>query len=197
MVRRSPWRCAATRPDAVIHQLTDLAAMREPGRLDDALHRNAELRKTGTANLVTAARGAGVERMVAQSIGWIYRAGTEPHDEDAPLDVGAAGTLGVSVAGVVALEHAVLATPGLRGCVLRYGQLYGPGTGNADARSVELPLHVEAAAWGGGAGAREGGGRRLQRRRGQRLRAHRQGPARARLERFAARLSAALQRTNP
>jgi hypothetical protein len=31
--------------------------------------------------------------------------------------------------------------------VLRYGQLYGPGTGNVDARSVELPLHVEAAAW--------------------------------------------------
>ena len=137
----------AAKPDAVIHQLTDLATMREPGRLDDALRRNAELRETGTANLVAAARAAGVERMVAQSIGWIYRAGAEPHDEDAPLDVGAAGIAGVSVAGVVALEHAVLATPGLRGCVLRYGRLYGPGTGNDDARSVELPVHVEAAAW--------------------------------------------------
>jgi nucleoside-diphosphate-sugar epimerase len=137
----------AVKPDAVLHQLTDLATMREPGKLEQALTRNAELRKTGTANLVAAALSSGVERMVAQSIGWVYQTGEEPHQEEDPLDLGAHGIRGVTVDGVAALEHAVLETPGVQGCVLRYGQIYGPGTGNGDARGLELPVHVEAAAW--------------------------------------------------
>ena len=138
---------AATRPDAVMHQLTDLAMLREPGRLDAALARNAEVRKTGTANLVAAAQAAGVARVVAQSIAWAYRADPEPHTEETPLDLDATGARAITVAGVAALEHLVLDTPGLHGCVLRYGRLYGPGTGNADSRGIDLPLHVEAAAW--------------------------------------------------
>ncbi|HET6598890.1 MAG TPA: NAD-dependent epimerase/dehydratase family protein, partial [Burkholderiaceae bacterium] len=137
----------AVKPDAVIHQLTDLATMREPGRLDDALRRNAEIRTIGTANLVKAAVSAGVERMVAQSLGWAYRPGTEPHAEQTPLDLHAAGARGITVAGVAALEHWVLDTPGLHGSVLRYGQIYGPGTGNDSASGNAWPLHVEAAAW--------------------------------------------------
>lgn len=137
----------ATKPDAVLHQLTDLATMRQPGMRQEALERNAELRKTGTANLVAAARSAGVERMVAQSIGWVYRSGEEPHDEQAPLDIRAPGVLGITVQGVAALEHSVLDTAGLQGCILRYGRIYGPRTGNDDASSLEVPLHVEAAAW--------------------------------------------------
>ena len=34
----------------------------------------------------------------------------------------------MTIAGVVALEDAVLNTPGIDGIVLRYGRLYGPGT---------------------------------------------------------------------
>jgi nucleoside-diphosphate-sugar epimerase len=135
----------AIKPEAVVHQLTDLALLRDPARRDEALERNARLRKIGTANLVSAALAAGVERIVAQSIAWIYRPGPEPYLEEAPLDVHAAGLLGVSVEGVTALEEAVLATPGIRGCVLRYGRLYGPGTGTDTAG--EVPLHVQAAAW--------------------------------------------------
>jgi nucleoside-diphosphate-sugar epimerase len=137
----------AARPDAVIHQLTDLATMREPGMLERALARNAEIRRTGTANLVTAALSAGVERMVAQSLGWLYRPGDEPHDERSPLDLGAAGVRGISANGVAALERSILDTPGLHGCVLRYGQVYGPGTGSDTTAGNTLPLHVEAAAW--------------------------------------------------
>ena len=136
----------AIRPDAVIHQLTDLALLRDPGKLQEAFERNTRLRKAGTANLVAAMLAAGVEHIVAQSIAWFYRPGAEPYREDAPLDVHAAGSLGVSVDGVVALERSVLETTGIRGCVLRYGQLYGPGTGSDDV-AAEVPLHVEAAAW--------------------------------------------------
>jgi hypothetical protein len=73
--------------------------------------------------------------------------GGEPHAEDAPLDVDAAGLRAESVAGVAALEHSVLATPGLRGCVLRYGHIHGPGTGSDDAGGEAVSVHVEAAAW--------------------------------------------------
>ncbi len=137
----------AAKPDVVVHQLTDLATMREPGRLQESLERKAGMRKRGTGNLVHAALSAGVERMVAQSLGWVYRPGNEPHDERAPLDLGASGVRGITVDGVAALEHAVLDTPGLNGCVLRYGQIYGPGTGEDSASGDKPPLHVEAAAW--------------------------------------------------
>jgi nucleoside-diphosphate-sugar epimerase len=137
----------AIEPDAIIHQLTDLPHGLEPSQMDEAVRRNARLRQVGTTNLVDAALSAGAERFVAQSIAWAYKPGGEPHAEDAALDVDAAGLRGISVAGVVALEHAVLATPGLRGCVLRYGHIHGPGTGSGDVGSEEISLHVEAAAW--------------------------------------------------
>jgi nucleoside-diphosphate-sugar epimerase len=43
------------KPEIVIHQLTDLAGLLEPGRRDEVLTRNARLRIEGTANLVAAA----------------------------------------------------------------------------------------------------------------------------------------------
>jgi nucleoside-diphosphate-sugar epimerase len=140
-------RVKAIQPEAVIHQLTDLALLHDPSRLQEAFERNARLRQTGTANLVAAMVAAGVGHIIAQSIAWFYRPGPEPFREEAPLDVHATGPLGVSIEGVVALERSVLETPGVRGCVLRYGQLYGPGTGSDGSGGVEVPLHVEAAGW--------------------------------------------------
>lgn len=137
----------ATKPDAVLHQLTDLALLATPGRREESLTRNAHLRKLGTAHLAAAAVSAGVGCFVAQSIAWMYRPGGEPHDEGDPLDLLAPGIRGVTVEGVAALEDAVLRTPGLRGCVLRYGQLYGPGTLGDHAGTELPPVHVEAAAW--------------------------------------------------
>ena len=139
-------RMKAIKPEAAIHQLTDLALLHDPGKLREALERNTRLRQAGTMNLVAAMLAAGVEHIVAQSIAWFYRPGPEPYREEAPLDVYASGLLGVSVEGVVALERSVLQTPGIRGCVLRYGQLYGPRTGSDDV-AAKVPLHVEAAAW--------------------------------------------------
>jgi nucleoside-diphosphate-sugar epimerase len=137
---------AAARPQIVIHQLTDLSLIGDASRRDEALARNARIRREGTRNLVNAAIAAGARRLVAQSIAWVYAPGTRPYSEEHPLDVKAEGISGVSVGGVVALEAAVLQSPPLAGVVLRYGQLYGPRTGR-DLASGLSPVHVDAAAY--------------------------------------------------
>ncbi|GLS18153.1 dTDP-glucose 4,6-dehydratase [Labrys miyagiensis] len=134
---------AAARPEIVIHQLTDLPAGVDPARMAEFAVRNARLRREGTANLVKAAIAAGARRLVAQSIAWAYAPGPLPRREDDPLDRNAEGLRAVSVGGVIALEEAVLAAP-LEGIVLRYGRLYGPGTGVETAAAPAV--HVEAAA---------------------------------------------------
>lgn len=106
------------RPDVVIHQLTDLT-----GGSSEA---NAALRIEGTRNLVDAALAAGVRRVVAQSIAWVYAPGAEPADETVPLDTGAPPPRATTVAGVAALEAAVREAP--EWVLLRYGALYGRGT---------------------------------------------------------------------
>ncbi|PBC21671.1 NAD-dependent epimerase/dehydratase family protein [Mesorhizobium sp. WSM4307] len=135
----------AAQPDIVVHQLTDLPPGLDPSRMGEAVVRNARIRDEGTRNLVAVALASGVRRMVAQSIAWAYAPGSEPHGEADPLDGGASGNRGISVSGVIALEKAVLNAP-FAGVVLRYGQLYGPGTGT-DTAAGASPLHVDAAAY--------------------------------------------------
>ncbi len=129
--------------DVVVHQLTDLAGLADPGRLPEALARNARIRREGTRNLVDAALAARVPRLVAQSIAWVYAPGPQPHGESDPLLDGAAG---VTAAGVHALEDAVLHEAALTGIVLRYGKLYGPGTNKDRPVDDDLSVHVDAAA---------------------------------------------------
>jgi nucleoside-diphosphate-sugar epimerase len=135
----------AVRPDVVVHQLTDLPPNLDPARMAEGVARNARIRAEGTANLVAATLGAGCGRMVAQSIAWAYAPGDAPRRESDPLDLAADGLRATTVAGVAALEAAVLRTPGLVGAVLRYGRLYGPGTG-ADEPAHPVCVHVDAAA---------------------------------------------------
>jgi len=108
---------AAFRPDVVFHQLTDL-----PDREDEIAaygDRNSRIRTEGTRNLIAA---AGTARVIAQSISWELpenRATTAEH------------------------ERAVLQAGGV---VIRYGQLYGPGT-YFEAGPPEPPrIHVDDAA---------------------------------------------------
>lgn len=133
-------------PHSVIHQLTDLPFGLDPARMAQAITANARIRDEGTRNLAAAAIAAGSSRIIAQSIAWAYRPGMTPYDESCALDTDAQGPRGTSVRGIVALEHHVLKTVPLTGTVLRYGQIYGPGTG-ADAPAGSSPLHVEAAAY--------------------------------------------------
>jgi nucleoside-diphosphate-sugar epimerase len=132
-------------PAVVIHQLTDLALIHDPSRRVEALTRKARLRTEGTQHLVAAALAAGARRMIAQSIAWVYAPGPEPHSEEDPLNLGAAGTAAITIRGVVALEQSVLTAPSLEGLVLRYGWLYGPGTGT-EVAAGSPSLHVDAAA---------------------------------------------------
>ena len=133
------------RPDVVIHQLTDLPPGLDPARMAEATVRNARIRTEGTRNLAAAAVAAGARRMIAQSIAWAYAPGREPHVEDDALDLASAEPRATSIREIVALEDATLKTPPLEGVVLRYGQLYGPGTG-FDRPYGSAPLHVDAAA---------------------------------------------------
>jgi nucleoside-diphosphate-sugar epimerase len=119
-------------PEVVIHQLTDLALVQDPAKRSGALVRNARIRDEGTRNLVAAAREAGARRLVAQSIAWAYSPGPRPLREGQPLDRNAEGDRRVSVRGVASLEGQVLGALPMEGMVLRYGRLYGPGSG-ADA----------------------------------------------------------------
>jgi len=136
---------AAAAPDVVIHQLTDLPKDLDPGQMSEALVRNARIRDEGTRNLVGAAIAAGARRFIAQSIVWMYAPGGEPHTESDPLDIGAQGERSITLRGVLALERLTLESPPLRGVVLRYGRLYGPGTHSSRASDF-APLHVDAAA---------------------------------------------------
>ena len=136
----------AARPEVVIHQLTDLPKNLEPSLMARAISRNARIRSEGTRNLVGAAIAAGARRLVAQSIGWAYAPGPEPHAESDPLDIDAEGDRGITLRGVSALEELVLGSPPLEGIVLRYGRLYGPGTHSA-VPSASAPVHVDAAAY--------------------------------------------------
>lgn len=105
-------------PDVVIHQLTDLSTRDWAG--------NARLRTEGTPNLVEAAKAAGVQRMIAQSIAWMSVPGAGPATEADPLDVDAPEARSRGAKAVQALENAVAQMP--VGVILRYGLLYGPAT---------------------------------------------------------------------
>jgi nucleoside-diphosphate-sugar epimerase len=103
------------------------------------------VRIEGTRNLVDAALGAGVRRLVAQSIAFVYAPGREPHDESDPLNSPAEEPWRTTMEGVVTLERLATTTSGLDGLVLRYGMFYGPGTGFETAPGKPA-VQVDAAA---------------------------------------------------
>jgi nucleoside-diphosphate-sugar epimerase len=135
----------AAKPEVVIHQLTDLPDVSDPAQMAAVREKNSQLRIEGTRNLMAAAIAAGVRRVVAQSIAFIYAPGPKPYRESDPLDSSEAQR--VTITGVIALEDAVLNTPGIDGVVLRYGRLYGPGTwfdkpGSAGALTTDAAAHA-------------------------------------------------------
>jgi nucleoside-diphosphate-sugar epimerase len=135
----------AARPEAVIHQLTDLPSPPGTPGYEDALKRNARLRVEGTRNLIAAAAAARAKRLVAQSIAFVYAPGDGPRQETDPLDTEAEGTRRLTVQGVLALEEAVLRAPNMDATVLRYGYFYGPGTWS-EKPARPPAVHVDAAA---------------------------------------------------
>jgi len=133
----------AAKPDAVIHQLTDLPFAPGTPQYAEGLKRNARVRIEGTPNLVAAARAAGVRRMIAQSIAFIYPPGPGARVETDPM-APAEGAMAATIPAVKALEDAVLAMP--EGIVLRYAYFYGPGTWAPDAPTRRPGIYIDAAA---------------------------------------------------
>ena len=112
----------------------------------EGIVRTTRIRIEGTRNLVAAARAAGVRRIIVQSLAcWVYADGPQPYSENAPLDLRADAPNAIVVEGVATLEQVTTMSPPVEGVVLRYGQLYGPGTGR-DEPARPAPLHVDAAA---------------------------------------------------
>ena len=106
--------------EAVVHQLTDLPD--SLAELPQHAAANDRIRTDGTRNLVAAARAAGAERFLAQSIAWQPARGAEA---------------------VESHEQQVLA---IGGVVVRYGQFYGPGTFYEDELPPPPRVSLEEAA---------------------------------------------------
>lgn len=121
----------ASRPEVVVHQMTDLAAMTDFRHFDRAFAKTNELRKRGTDILLAAAREAGAKRFIAQSFcGWTFnRTGSAVKSEDDELDPNPPQEFRRTLEAIRYLEHAVTAAAQPEGIVLRYGSFYGPGTG--------------------------------------------------------------------
>jgi nucleoside-diphosphate-sugar epimerase len=116
-----------SRPEVVIHELTDLPARFNPRKPDYG--KTPQLRREATATLAAAGAEAGARRLISQSIAFIYRPSGGPvKDEDAPLADMTGSSFADATEATIELERITTETPALEGVVLRYGWFYGPGT---------------------------------------------------------------------
>jgi 2-alkyl-3-oxoalkanoate reductase len=113
-----------SKPDAIVHQATALAAIKFGRSLDKTFATTNRLRTEGTDALLAAAHEASVRRFVAQSFAPYIYAGeggpikteADPVTEDPPPNTGK------TFAAITYLEKATIAFGGV---ALRYGGFYG------------------------------------------------------------------------
>lgn len=123
-------------PDLVVHLATALPDPIDPRHIDRDVAPTNLLRSRGSANLIAAARAAGVHRIIGQGCAPAYDpSGPEVCDEDQPLWRNPPRRYAAAVAALRELEELVTNAGGL---VLRFGHLYGPGTTyGADGATVD------------------------------------------------------------
>jgi nucleoside-diphosphate-sugar epimerase len=111
-------------PDAIVHQATALADLRDFKHFDRSFAQTNRLRTEGTDALLAAAREAGVRRFVAQSYASARyaRSGGPVKTEDDPLDSDPVPAMRETIA---AMRHLDEAVTGAGGIALRYGGFYG------------------------------------------------------------------------
>ena len=114
----------ARNPDAIVHEATALACLRDFKHFDRSFAQTNRLRTEGTDALLAAAREAGVSRFLAQSYASAryVRTGGMVKTEDDPLDPNPVPAVRESFAAMRHLEEAVTAAGGI---ALRYGTFYG------------------------------------------------------------------------
>jgi len=114
----------AANPDAIIHQATSLADLKDFRNFDRSFAQTNRLRTEGTDSLLAAAREAGVPKFIAQSFAsYRYaREGGPVKSEDDPLDPNPLPGMNETHAALKYLDQAIIDAGGI---VLRYGGFYG------------------------------------------------------------------------
>lgn len=143
-------------PEIVIHQLTALAsAAGNFKRFDEEFALTNCFRTEVMDTMLEATRLAGTRRFIAQSFcGWPFaRKGGPVKTEEDPLDPNPPASFSKTLAAIRYLEEAVLSAADVEAMALRYGILYGPGSGIAkDGRIIELVRNRRLPIVGDGAG---------------------------------------------
>ncbi|MPZ54267.1 MAG: NAD-dependent epimerase/dehydratase family protein [Acidimicrobiia bacterium] len=143
------------KPDVVIHQLTALSGPINLKDFEGSFAKTNKLRTTGLDLLLSAAVAAGATRFIAQSYtGWPnQRSGTAIKTEEDPIDPDPEPTTAKTVAAIAYLEETVPSNTDIDGLALRYGALYGPGTGlGVGGDLYEMVASRKLPLVGGGAG---------------------------------------------
>jgi 2-alkyl-3-oxoalkanoate reductase len=111
-------------PDAIIHEATALAGLKDFRHFDRSFAETNRLRTAGTDALLAAGREAGIRKFLAQSFAsYRYeRSGGPVKTEDDPLDADPVPAMRESSAAMRHLDRAVTEAGGI---ALRYGGFYG------------------------------------------------------------------------
>jgi nucleoside-diphosphate-sugar epimerase len=146
---------AQAQPEVIVHELTALGDTLDVRHFDREFELTNRLRTEGTDHLLSAGRAIGVRRFVAQSYaGWpTARTGPMVKSEEDPLDPHPVNGMQRSHEAIAYLERVVIGADWTEGIVLRYGGLYGPGTGlRKGGAMVEMVAQRKFPIVGGGAG---------------------------------------------
>jgi 2-alkyl-3-oxoalkanoate reductase len=132
-------------PEVIVHEMTALASLRSLRNPDKVFAATNELRTRGTDNLLAAAARAATRRVIAQ--GYAGAAPDKPSGGALKTEADPLGWLPVRGAAhmLAAMTYVDKTVPleAPEGIVLRYGTLYGPGTGEflvQMARKRQLPV---------------------------------------------------------
>lgn len=142
-------------PEVIIHQLTALAGVGSFKKFDEEFALTNRFRTEVTDTMLAAARLVGSRRFIAQSFcGWPFaREGGPVKTEEDPLDATPPASFSRTLAALRYLEETIRKATDVEALALRYGLLYGPGTGIArDGSIVELIRKRRMPIVGDGAG---------------------------------------------
>jgi 2-alkyl-3-oxoalkanoate reductase len=132
---------ARAEPEVIVHEMTAIPASIALRHFDRSFAVTNELRTAGIDHLLTAAKAAGVRRLIAQSFaGWPCAPAGGQHGgrlltEEDPFDPDVPREQQATMAAIRYLEQAVTSAP-LEGVALRYGSLYGPGASEGFVRAI-------------------------------------------------------------
>ena len=117
-----------SQPEIVIEQLTALPRTYSRESMTAAAPLNTRIRLEGGANVLAAARAAGVRRYLRQSIAIWAEPGPGLADEETPLVFDAPPAVAGDSGVIKELERHLFETPDMEAIAMRYGFFYGPGT---------------------------------------------------------------------